>query len=124
MPGTIRERFSNYLERMSTRNHGVTTPTPAGRPLRYAAIKSRVQMQNVYETEADDQFNGYLWAQAAVAGPTSYKQAMASSDSSKWQEAIIAELESIDNNGVLEIVPRHGGMHVLSTRWDSSSVKA
>ncbi|KAJ1756858.1 hypothetical protein LPJ69_004632 [Coemansia sp. RSA 1752] len=117
MPGTIQERFSDYLERLSTCNHGVTTPTPAGCLLRYAAIKSHAQTQNVYEMEADNQFNGYLWAQAAVAGPTSFKQAMASSDCSKWQEAIIAKLKSIDNNGVLKIVPHRGGMHVLSTRW-------
>ncbi|KAJ2809844.1 hypothetical protein H4S07_003024 [Coemansia furcata] len=64
----------------------------------------------------DEDINKFL-AAASVSGPPSYTVAMRSKESSLWQGAVMSELESIDNNGILELVPRSSGMHVLTTHW-------
>ncbi|KAJ1811822.1 hypothetical protein LPJ60_006678, partial [Coemansia sp. RSA 2675] len=55
-------------------------------------------------------------AAAGISGPPSYSIAIRSNESSLWQEALMGELESIDNNGVLEPVLRFPSMHVLTSR--------
>lgn len=54
---------------------------------------------------------------AAFAVPNSYRDAMNSPERDQWVEAISEELQSLAENGTLEIVPRGGTTRTLGTRW-------
>ncbi|KAJ2666498.1 hypothetical protein IW148_000986, partial [Coemansia sp. RSA 1199] len=81
---------------------------------RPATVASCTLTKEVFDTEETDPADGYYWGQAAISGPKLYNEAMASPQSTKWKEAVTAELESIDNNDVMEIVLCCGRMHVLN----------
>lgn len=52
-----------------------------------------------------------------VPVPTNHAEAMHSPDSSSWQQAIDAELNSLAENNVFDIVPRPNDQPVLGSRW-------
>ncbi|KAJ1783869.1 hypothetical protein LPJ67_004563, partial [Coemansia sp. RSA 1938] len=82
---------------------------PEQRPSHAAARVSAMKTQEVFETKNTPIDN--LIGNAAVSGPGSYRKVMSSNESAKWKDAVSAELESIDNNDVFEIVPCCNDMH-------------
>ena len=51
------------------------------------------------------------------AEPSTYKQAMESSDSDKWNEAMKDELLSLKKNDTYEVIEREESMKVIGCRW-------
>jgi hypothetical protein len=52
-----------------------------------------------------------------VEGPTSYKEAIESTDSSKWQVAMEDKLKSMDSNDVWDLVKIHDGAKRVGCKW-------
>ena len=49
--------------------------------------------------------------------PTSYKKAMADSDSSQWVKAMKAEMECMESNQVWELVEPVGNIKPIGCKW-------
>lgn len=56
-------------------------------------------------------------AESLLTEPQSYKEAMASSEASKWQVAMDKEMNSLYKQEVWELVPLPKGAKAISTRW-------
>ncbi|KAJ2880339.1 hypothetical protein H4R27_004785, partial [Coemansia aciculifera] len=82
----------------------LTTSSGYERPHRAAAIRIQQATTEIISNK-DKDINEFL-AAASVSGPPSYSVVMRSRESSLWQGAVMSELESIDNNGVVKLVPR------------------
>ena len=52
-----------------------------------------------------------------VDDPTSYRQAMGSSDANLWQKAIDAEIGSMDKNSVWTLVDLPKGVKPIGSKW-------
>ena len=51
------------------------------------------------------------------ADPKTYKQAMRLHDADKWLEACVAEVASLVENKVYEVVDRPGSHQVITSKW-------
>ena len=59
-----------------------------------------------------------LVAAASMTGaPTTYREAMRSSDSKEWEQAMEAEMKALIETGALELVERPAAANVIDTRW-------
>jgi hypothetical protein len=59
-----------------------------------------------------------LVAAASMTGaPTTYREAMRSSDSKEWERAMEAEMKALIETGALELVERPAAANVIDTRW-------
>ncbi|KAJ1848318.1 hypothetical protein LPJ70_001090 [Coemansia sp. RSA 2708] len=75
------------------------------RTQRASAHRSQQRNRQIIDEEHEDIGTWLGTANPAIAGPDSYHAVMRSAEAPKWKEAVMAELESIDNNDVLELVP-------------------
>jgi hypothetical protein len=79
-------------------------------------LRENAEMANEKDIEEED------WAMAAVMDMAeylnpSYEEAKRRPDWPKWQEAIKAELESLEKNGTWSTVKRPKGANVVSCKW-------
>lgn len=66
------------------------------------------------------EYNAYLDAIHSYEDPQSYKEALASEQSSKWQQAVVEELAALEEMNTWEILPRSDlpvGRSVIPGRW-------
>ncbi|KAJ2366012.1 hypothetical protein H4S02_010561, partial [Coemansia sp. RSA 2611] len=59
---------------------------------------NRQRNRQIINEEREDIWTWLGTANPAIAGPDSYRAAMRFAEAPKWKEAVMAELESIDNN--------------------------
>ena len=49
--------------------------------------------------------------------PTTFKEAASSSDKLKWKNAMDAEMKSLEDNEVWELVPLPAGRKMVGSKW-------
>lgn len=102
----------------STSSTSSTHRTPSA-PVRMAASRDPLLDPDL-ESDDDAPASAQVSATAAVNIPNSYAQAMRSSNSAQWNEAIANEIASLDENSVFEYVPLSelpANSKPLPSRW-------
>ena len=88
-------------EQTTILNQNIPEPRRSGRTIR---LPRRYETNViVFDTNDDD--------------PSSFKEAMISSDKDKWQEAMNQEMESMDSNSVWTLVDPPEGVRIIGCKW-------
>lgn len=82
----------------------------------------RYQLRDRGTLTFPQRYRDYLYNMflAETQEPPSYKQAMQSADTKKWEKAMNKEVKSLAENNVWELVKKPAGASVIDCKWTSS----